>query len=336
MKKVLSILLVLLMVFTLCACAKEDTPANNGGNAAGTTYAGKDLNTESFKIAYVAGDLGTENNQKWDQGCKEALEGYGDRVTYTAWDCKSDPAVQNQIMEELINQEYDGIFLHAIDGSAVAASVQKAEEAGINVVTINLKVDAIYTAHVGSPNYEAGIIVAHALAEAMGGKGGMVMVGPPVAFMEVIEFDDAIMDVMAAEYPDITIYEEVSGDWSTESGNSITRDFITKYGAENINCVWCCNDGMALGAIQALEAAGIKNCVVTGNDGSDAALQAISEGRMTFTALQPSVQNAKIGTVLLLEAISTGMRGCDLERTPEMLMTNVTVTKDNVADYYKP
>lgn len=336
MKKLVCIFLAAALLLTLAACSGASEEAPENASASASLDVGKSLTTDSIKIAYVAADLGTENNQKWDQGCREALSGYGDRVTYTSWDCKSDASTQNQIIEELIAQEYDGIFLHAVDGSAVAASVKKAEEAGVNVVTINLNVDTTYTAHIGAPNYDSGVTMGRKLAEMMGGKGGMVMIGPPVAFAEVIQTDDAIIDTLEAEYPDITMYEEVSGDWSTESGNQIMRDFITKYGADKINCVWCCNDGMALGALQALEAAGMKNVIVTGTDGSDAALESIANGGMTLTMLTESVVNAKIGCCILMEAIATGVRGCDLAETPQMMLEMTAVTAENVSNYYHP
>lgn len=343
MKKLFAVIITaLLMLSLLAGCASEGEVQGDVGDGGGEEGAvsglvgeGKDISTESFKIAYVASDLGTVNNQKWDEGCRAALAPYAN-CTYTAWDCEGDSEKCNQILQELINQEYDGIFLHPVDASGQAGMVDACEAAGINVVTINLEVKTTYSAYCGRPDYATGVAVAHNIADMLGGSGNVVVIGPPVAMMETYERDDAFIETIEANYPDITILEEVCGDWSTESGNQITRDFITKYGSDSIDVVFCCNDSMAFGAVEALKASGMEGVLVVGSDGQDQAMEYIKSGDMAITLLQDSVYNAKIGTCILLELIQNGLNGGKLSQTPRIDLSVIQITSDNVDDYYTP
>ncbi len=338
------------MVLSLAACSgaseeapapapaktEEAAPAAEAEEAAPAAEAagkeGKTLGTDTIKAAFVCSDIGTENAQKWLKGCQEACAQY-ENVEFTEFDCKNDVTTQNQIIDECITQGFDVMVVHPVDSSAIADGVTRAEEAGINVGTVNLKVDCVYTEHVGFPNYEAGIPVAEAVAEAIGGKGNVCLINAPVALAALIEMDDAMKDTFAEKYPDVKLIDDQPGDWSVESGDQLTRDFVTKYGKDGIQAIIAINDSMALGAAQALDASGIEGVVITGGDGTDDALRAVKDGKMFLTQLQPSVDIAKTCMEDLIAKRCEGYVGTTADATPEVIKDMVIITAENVDEY---
>ena len=88
-----------------------------------------------------------------------------------------------------------------------------------------------------------------------------------------------------SEYPDIKILAKEAGDWQYDKGMSITENWITAYG-DDLNAVLANNDGMAIGALQALEAAGRDDIIVVGVDAIPDAVNLVAEGKLDATVLQ--------------------------------------------------
>ena len=85
-----------------------------------------------------------------------------------------------------------------------------------------------------------------------------------------------------AEYPNVELLADQAGDWDTKKALGIVETWISKY--PDVDGIWCANDSMAIGAIQALKAAGLNGKVkVVGVDGINDAVTFIKEGDMVAT-----------------------------------------------------
>ena len=132
-----------------------------------------------------------------------------------------------QIMDELINQKYDAIILQATDAAGLAASVDKAEAAGIPVITCNLDADTVHTGLVSAVDVEAGEQIATSIGDSLGGQGKVVIISATPGATKGENIDKGFKAVMEEKYPDIEILDEQSGEWLTENANTVMTDFLT-------------------------------------------------------------------------------------------------------------
>ena len=116
------------------------------------------------------------------------------------------------------------------------------------------------------PGIESGRCGADALADAMGGKGNVVLL-PGVQDSTTSQTRVAgFRDEIKTKYPNIKILDERPSNWDPQLGAKNAQDLIVKYGSD-INGVWSADDGMQIGAMQAFENAGMLDKVKFASDG---------------------------------------------------------------------
>ena len=166
------------------------------------------------------------------------------------------------------------------------------------------------------------------IAEQLGGKGNVLMMhGHPGQTAEVKRTEGA-MDILA-QNPDMTLLDEQTADWDRAEAMTLMENWIQAYG-DQINAVFCQNDEMALGALNALVQAGKKdNVLVVGVDAIDDALQSVKDGKMDATVYQDCKGQAE-GAI---EAAYKLAKGESVEK--EILIPFILVTTENVDEYLK-
>jgi ribose transport system substrate-binding protein len=127
---------------------------------------------------------------------------------------------------------------------------------------------------------------------------------------------------------------QVAGDWDDVKAFNATQTWVKQYG-DDLKYVWCANDGMALGALQALEAAGKAGKVyVSGGDAVPDVLAAIKKGTFTATARFDSYWQGAIGLALAYSAASGKITPSkEPHEHREFYGPQDVVTKDNVDKY---
>jgi len=166
--------------------------------------------------------------------------------------------------------------------------VQAANNAGARVVTLWNRPDGIHpwdfgggcwVAHQEFNGVESGERSANALFDSFGGKGAIVALNGipdnPAAKGRLAGLQRAL-----ASHPEVTLLDSQVASWDQTKAQTITETWLGKYG-DQIRGVWSANDGMALGAVEALKAHNMNAKVkVTGSDGSADALESIVRGDM--------------------------------------------------------
>lgn len=321
MKKILSGLLACTMAVSMAACSRtpaEDSgsgsPSENTGGTSISLSAGKDPHEAPIKVAFCAAQMDA-NPVNWKNGQEEVFSAYPN-VTYTLFDAGSSAETQSQQVTEVINQGYDALIVQAVDSASLAASVTEAEEAGINVVCINLAPDCVISGRVGLDSYNSGYMVANHAAAITGGTGRCVALSCPVALSSVLFGTQGFKETLENDYPGMEFLEAQPGDWTTENANEIMRNFLTKYN-NDIQVVFCENDQMAFGVSQAVEAAGLTGKVlIYGCDGLDEAKEYIREGKMTGSYCYDQVELGRMSANMALTAVAIGLDGTQLSETP--------------------
>ena len=332
-KRILSVLIcVLLLTFAFAGCASKAEGVDSGGDpAAESALTGKDINTEQIKIAFIPLSTAGITNSMYEMTLAETLSMY-ENVETNVFDGQYDVTVQNNNIQECITQGYDAIIIEVLDTEASNSAITDAEAAGIPVVTINCGASAIHTMHIQGADYEMGIQGATHLAEACGNKGNIIILDCPAASVGSSRMGTGAQDYVENTSGMTLVDHQYIDNWSTDNAMTTMSDLLTKH--SDIAAVYCASDDIALGAIQAIEAAGRDSdgILVWGGSGYPSAFQAISDGRMFGTSWCDTYSEMSTAVYSALYFISSGVNSvsCGYTQTPTVNQAMIAVTKDNV------
>lgn len=220
-------------------------------------------------------------------GAKAAGEALGYKVT-----CKtpvdtaegSGNEQQANLCEEAIVSGVDIVVLAPVDSEAIIPATKKINEAGIPIVNLNTKIadETQYKTFVGLENINQGYDTAKAMFEVMGGTGKIFIIegstGAQTSIDRVKGFEKAI-----AEYPGIEVIAQQSANYSRADALNVVQNLLQAH--PEVEAILCCNDEMALGTAEAVDAAGrIGDILISGQDANDDAVAALKEGKITITS----------------------------------------------------
>jgi simple sugar transport system substrate-binding protein len=145
--------------------------------------------------------------------------------------------------------------------------------------------DSLYVTFIGSDFIEEGRRAANWLAKASGGKAIIAeLVGTPGS-APAIDRKKGFEEVLA-KYPDMKIVKSQSGDFTRAKGKEVMESFLKSPDAKQLTALFAHNDDMALGAIQAMEEAGVKpgkDILIVSIDGVRGAFEAMAAGKLNCT-----------------------------------------------------
>ena len=239
---------------------------------------------------------------------------------------ETDIDTQFAAVENFVTQGVDLIVVAAADSVGMVAPVKKAVDAGITVVNFDVKLDteALKAAglpedflFVGPDNAEGAKLAGDALGEALGEGGKVIIIeGNPGADNATQRKNGFLQSV--EEYG-LELLDSKTAHWETEEANTVVSNLLVKY--PDVQGIMCANDSMVLGAVKAVEAAGLTGKVlVVGFDNIPAVQELIKDGSVLATVDQFGPDMAK-------NAIEVGLRileGDELSgwiKTPVQLVT---------------
>lgn len=336
-KKIIAFVLAAAMALSLAACGggeqttREDPNAGGGGNvAAGGQSAKTKVDPYSgaeIKIAYVAHDLSTPNNQGWKEGIERECASWGN-IKVDSYNGESSAETQVQIMTDIINQKYNAIILQCSDGTALAPSVKEAEEAGIPVITVNLDADTVHSALVMAVDYDAGRMAAEEMAGEIGQSGEIAIIQGVPGLKRTDRLEQGFRDTIA-NYPDIKIVDAQSAEFEKEKAITVMNSFLQSH--PDLKGVFAINDAMAEGAALAAESAGKKGQFsIWGADGEKDALEMIENGSMSGTIYTNSWDEGSTAAKIALLMIGSEYSYNVLTETPQVIMEPIVVTPETV------
>ena len=256
------------------------------------TPARADLPELEQKETYKVGFAQTESNNPWriaqTKSFQDTAESCGWELVYT--DAAGSAAKQVSDVDSMIAQRVDAIFLPPREEKPLLPAVMRAKAAGIPVFLVDRSVDANvatagedYVTFMGSDFVEQGRRAAEWLIENSSGTETIVELegttGSSPANDRKKGFDDLV-----AEQEGMSIVASQSGDFARDKGRQVMETLLQSH--PDLTVVYAHNDEMAIGAIQALEAAGRtpgEDVTIVSIDGTRDALQAIIDGKMGVT-----------------------------------------------------
>lgn len=237
---------------------------------------------------------------------------------------------QMQIIENLVQTGIDVLCVAPSGSKEIVPAIGKAQRANIPIVIVDERMNEAAAAEagvhpatfVGSDNVDGGRLAGRHLVAAAGGRANVAVLegipGHESGDERLRGFREAIADV-----PGIRVVASQTANWERDQGFNVFQNMLQAH--PDIDAVFACNDVMALGAVEAIAAAGRTGRVrVIGFDAVDDARKAIAAGTMDASVAQfPS----EMGRLAVESAVKL-LRG---EKVPAEQPTKVgLVTRENV------
>ncbi|MEK4023724.1 substrate-binding domain-containing protein [Sporosarcina sp. FSL W7-1283] len=313
MKKLISMLAVLLTLALLVGCSMDD-------EASGKSEKEKGPN-DKLKVGLSMNTL----NNPFFVAVKEGAEAQAKEqdIDIVVTDAQNDPGKQLADVENLLQQNIDILIIDPADSDAIAQAVKKANDSDIPVFTVDRQSNGGDVAtHIGFDAIKSGNIAGNYMSETLGGKGNIVeiqgILGTNVGQLRSEGFNQIV-----EENPDFKVIARQSANFDRGEAMKVMEDILQAN--KEIDGVYAANDEMALGALAAIEAAGrVDEIVLIGCDAIDPSMDAIRAGKMNATIAEPPFFLGK-------EAIDTAIKisdGEDVEK--EVILDSNLVTADNV------
>lgn len=280
------------------------------------------------RIALVLKTLNSPFFIDMQRGAEEAAKRLGVDLVVQAAEREVDVERQMQIIENLIQSRVSAIALTPSGSREVVPAIGKANAAGIPVVVVDTRLDAgavadagVKTAgFVGSDNYRGGQIIGEYLVTASGGRATVgILEGIPgheTGDSRIRGFRDAVKGA-----PDIRIAASQTANWEREQGFTVFQNMLQAH--PEIDTVFACNDMMALGAVEAIAAAGRTGKIrVLGFDAVADARRALAAGTMEATVAQFPDEMGRV-------AVETAVKALRGESAADVVVRIGLVTREN-------
>ncbi|MDN6194152.1 MAG: D-ribose ABC transporter substrate-binding protein, partial [Alkalibacterium sp.] len=224
-----------------------------------------------------------------EEGVVNTAESEGTEVSTV--DAQDDTAKQLNDVSDLIQQDVDVLLINPVDSAAIEPAIESANSAGIPVITIDRSTEGgeVVTL-VASDNVEGGEMAAQYIIDLVGeGATTVQLEGVPGA-SATRERGEGFMNI--AE-DGLDVVDSQTANFNRSEGLTVMENMLQSN--ENVEAIFAQNDEMALGALEAIEAAGLaEDIVVVGFDGNDDAIEAIEAGRMDATIAQQPLEMGRI------------------------------------------
>lgn len=317
-KKLLSVLMCAAMVASLAVgCGAADKDAKKASKSDSDS-------SDKIKIGITLYSLKNEFTVRLANAAEAKADELG--VELVVYDGNYDPSTQISQVETMISDGCDGIILNPQDAEACAPCVDKADAAGIPVVGVNTRVQSDkLTSYVGSQDVKAGEMEMQKVADLLNGKGKIVIIEGPMGQSAQIERREGIQNILD-QYPDIEVLAEKTANWSRSEGMTVMENWMQAF--DQIDAIVAENDEMALGAREAVKAAG-KDIPAVGVDGITDALNAVENGDLVVSIFQDGAGQGSKAVEVLVNKI----KGESVEEN--YWIDFEEVNKDNVAEFKK-
>lgn len=240
-------------------------------------------------------------------------------------DANHDLGVQTNEMDDFIQKHVDLILLNAVDSAGIAPAVQRAVQAGIPVIAVDVGAQGGVSATVASDNVAAGRLACQYMADRLKGQGKIAILdGPPVT--AVTDRIKGCMAVLAAT-PGLQVMARQVGNGDRTTGLELGTSILTAN--PHLDAIFAINDPEGLGVELAAKQANRKDLFIVAVDGSpDAVTSLKAHGLFAATSAQSPYTIAITG-VQLGEKILAGQK---LDNTNIKVPVSL-VTQDNVDSY---
>lgn len=372
-KRTIALALALTMALSLTACGGNPAASNpSGSNAAANSGAGASSGTgasssaaqsdgefnpdyaeDAMTIDELRAANGTEvtvpadaelavvmkslSNEFWrtlEEGYQQAASDAGITIEVNATTSENDEILQQTMTENFTTAGKTALLMSPISDSNLTSAVENANKAGVLTVNVNDGLIAQAKHYVGPNAAQNGELAAAWLSEKLGDKGEVaIVIGMPKAFaarQRTAGFKQWIADNNSG----LTVVEEQNADWDRNQAKTIAANWIRNH--PDLKGIFCNNDTMALGVVEAVKEANA-DILVVGVDGIGEAYESIRNGGLSATIDSFPFYMGQIATEVTLRSLN-GETIPSVVQTPQALIdsTNVDTPAAEIINWVAP
>lgn len=314
MRKTLRVVLATAIagVLLLTGCSSQGDGDEDGGSSG----------AEGGRIALAMSHMSNEFVKTVADAAKEEGERLGYEVV--VFDGRQDASTQVGQIEQAVSQGFDGILVEPVSKDGVMPGLIAASDAGVPIATIVQQADdqSLAAAYIGGDEVNAGRLQMEEALNAIGGAGEIaVLYGPMGSDAQLARKEG--YDAVLAENPDVTVAFDQTANWVTAEALTLVENWLST-GTE-LKAVVAQNDGMAVGAAQAVTNAGkTGEILVFGIDATADGIAAIKDGSLAGTVSQDTPGIGRLGVDTMVKLING-------ETVDEEVLTDaIWITETNV------
>ena len=331
----------------LAACGSSNnnnsSSSSGGGGSSSSTNSG---GSSGGKIALLLPETKTtryETADKPDFEAKVQALCSSCQIIYSNAD--QDASKQQSQAEAAITAGAKVLVLDPVDSASAGAIANQAKQSNIPVISYDrLITGAPVDYYISFDNVQVGKLQGQAMVKALGSPQGksIVMINGSPTDNNAKLFKQGAHSVLDSSGVKIA-KEYDTPDWSPDKAQTEMDQAITSVGKDNIDGVYSANDGMAAGIVASMKGGGLDPTKVplTGQDAQVDGIQRILAGQQYMTvykAIKPEAEAAATLAVALAQGKSApsglvnGKTDNGAGQVPSVLLTPISVTKDNVKD----
>ena len=256
------------------------------------------------------------------------LRGIRARAQELGWDVATVSANEDKLkqingVQDLVARGVKGILISPIDAVGVNAAYDAAAAAKIPIVSVARgSASPNQTIHVAMDEKQIGRDIAEWTAKKLGGKGKVALLMGPSGAPTFKNLGDGYSEAIA-KHPGIQIVFRADGPLTRERGVKQAEDVLVAN--PDLAAIYTANDDVALGAMQAVNAAGRKGkTLVTGMNGVPPALRAVKEENLAMTVELNPAEWGRLG----VDVLATYLKGEKVE--PRVFIKHVIIDSGNI------
>jgi len=235
------------------------------------------------KVAIVVSTL----NNPWFVFLAQTAAAQAQQYGYEAkiFDSQNNTALETEHFENALASGYGAILFNPTDAEGSVANVKRAKEAGVPVFCMDREVNTIdgATSQILSDNYSGCVALGKYFVRRMNKKGKYVELLGLVSDNNTWNRSKGFHSVVD-NYSGLQMVAQQSAEFDRNKAMDVLESILQAH--PDVDAVFCGNDAMAMGAYQALAAAGKPNVKVFGFDGAEDVVEAIRVGKVQATGMQ--------------------------------------------------
>lgn len=320
MKKFLAIILALVMAVSLIACGNTaDDKQDEGGESEITLgFCGMTMNNEYHIV--VA------------NGAKAEAEAQGVNILIQAGSEHASVDEQIAILENYISEGVDGIILVPTSSDGLYNPLKECKEKGIPVIILDTDVSEQVQKdldwdlpYFGTNNFDGAKLAGEWVAKNYEKGTKTAILTGVEGQTNAVDRYEGFLEGVGADYLDIVATQ--TANWETDQGYTAVQNILTAN--PDLKLVFCCNDGMAYGALAAIKDANLEGKVdIIGYDGQSQALQYVIDGSFVLDIAQHPADMGRLGVSEMMKILNGG--------AAEQYINTGTgvIDKTNAQEYY--
>ena len=198
-------------------------------------------------------------------------------------DAQDDSAKQSNDVDDLIQQDVDVLLINPVDSAAITPAVEAANSAGIPVIMVDRATDAgEYVTLIASDNVAGGEMAAQYIVDNVGENANTLQLEGVPGASATNERGEGFTNVAESS---LNVLDSQTANFDRAEGLMVMENMLQ--GNSDVQAVFAQNDEMALGAIEAIQGAGLSNQItVVSFDGTEDGIKAVEDGSLAATIAQ--------------------------------------------------